>query len=455
MNKLFFVFLSMLCSIALTASAYAAGFALYEPSARANALGGATIAQGGDPSVLFSNPAAMARLPGLQVGFSSIVLQPKSYIMTSGTPPLFSEEGPVSQTSMADHIFVVPSTYITYQATDKLWLGLGTFSRFGLGTEFAQGWPGRCSSYYSKATSFEVNPNIAYRFTDKLSLSAGVSAMYFDIRMQKKIPGALLPWPVNDNNEIDQQFKGNSIGYGWNIGLHYQATDRIAIGLGYRSRVSQQVNGGVHFSGMTSNNWGTRFLIGDQISHIPSDVYATGEVTLPDELFLGVSFKPAKRLTWEIGGVRYGWSSYERLRIELARPVGTKRAVVIEKNWVDTWRFQTGVEYNVNDYMDLRFGYVYDKNPVPDETIDFVLPDSDRNIFGIGVGFHGGRWSMDLSFNYLIFSDRDMCARNLAKLGTNNPDKYPNDPNSEAYMPNSTLENGRGYIYGLSLGYKF
>lgn len=142
-----------------------------------------------------------------------------------------------------NHTFAAPNLYITYQTTDRLWLGLGTFTRFGLGVESPQTWSGRYNSYYSEVKSFEINPNIAYKLTykltDKLSLSAGFSAMYFDVKLQKKIPGYL--FKIED--DIDQKFSGYSLGYGWNIGAHYQVTNWMAVGISYRSQIKQSVDG--------------------------------------------------------------------------------------------------------------------------------------------------------------------------------------------------------------------
>ncbi|MEN6466783.1 MAG: OmpP1/FadL family transporter [Syntrophaceae bacterium] len=432
MKKLCLVFLSVLISLALTSSVFAAGFALTEPSARANGLGGATVAMGGDASCLFSNPAAITRLPGIQTQLGVVVLQPKLDVTTYGTAPTFTDAAVQRgvKTSMENNTFYAPSGYITSQMSDKLWMGVGAFSRFGLGTEFAQTWPGRYNAYNSRVRSYEVNPNVAYKFTDKLSLSAGVSAMYFDIKLQKKIAGVLF----GGTSDVDQKFTGDSVGYGWNASLHYQAFDWVSIGFSYRSQVKQHVDGNANFSGQSNAVLLSRF---------PSNVQGKGTITLPDEFFLGVAIKPAERLTWEVGGVMYGWSSYDQLKIEFEEPVNLRDTSVSSKNWKDSWRFQTGLEYKATDWLDLRLSYVYDQSPIPDTTIDYILPDSDRNVFGIGVGFHGKSWTLDASFNYLIFNDRNIAARTIAQ------------GNTADFMPRSEVRNGDCLLYGLSFGYKF
>ena len=57
------------CALVLLAaqSGAAAGFGIYEWSARGNALGGATVGRGDDPSAIASNPAGITQLDGIRV----------------------------------------------------------------------------------------------------------------------------------------------------------------------------------------------------------------------------------------------------------------------------------------------------------------------------------------------------------------------------------------------------
>ena len=53
---------------------WAAGYGIYEWSARGNALGGAMVARDADPSAVAYNPAAITDLPGdqFQLGFTAV-----------------------------------------------------------------------------------------------------------------------------------------------------------------------------------------------------------------------------------------------------------------------------------------------------------------------------------------------------------------------------------------------
>ena len=53
----------------------------------------------------------------------------------------------------------------------------------------------------------------------------------------------------------------------------------------------------------------------------------------------------------------------------------------------------------------IRFGYVYDQTPQPEEGVSPLLPDADRNGFTIGYG-HTQGFRYDIGLMYLDFKKR-------------------------------------------------
>ena len=90
-------------------------------------------------------------------------------------------------TESEDNTWVPPHLYGTYQVNDSVWAGVGLFSRFGLGSDFPETWPGRYNSYNAESQTVTLNPDVAYKVNDKLSLAAGLSATYFDLELDRKI----------------------------------------------------------------------------------------------------------------------------------------------------------------------------------------------------------------------------------------------------------------------------
>ena len=402
----------------------AAGFAIYEWGARDMALGGATVGRADDPAALSSNPAGITQLDGIQVTAGIMGIHPVLDIVADGE----------TDTSDEDALYLPPHFYATWKVNDRYSLGLATFSRFGLGTVFDDDWEGRYNSYEATMQSVSVNPNVAVKVTDKLSAAFGVEAMYLNFNLKKKINFSAVGQPDGDTDLLADGF-----GYGFNMALHYQPCQYAKVGLSYRSPVTMKVTGDAEFSDIPTAPVPFETLGAFR------DTSAHGVVTLPDSFSFGVAVYPMDKLSIEVGAVYTLWSKYNELTIGFGddvipvngNPFDLTDETSSEKNWNDVWRFNVGVEYAALDWLDLRLGYVYDNTPVPDETIDYLLPDSDRQIFSGGLGFHKDNWALDVNYSYLLFADRDI------------------DERLEDYVYDGKVKDADAHIAGVSFTYKF
>ncbi len=398
---------------------FAAGFGIYEWSARGNALGGATVGRADDPSALATNPAGITQLDGIQVlgGFTAI------------HPVLDIRTNDEWTTSDEDSLWVPPHFYATWKINDFYTVGLGTFSRFGLGSVFDDDWAGRYNSYEAIIESVSINPNVAVQVTDKLSAAFGVDATYLNFSKKQKLNFAALRAP-----DGDADLEADGMGYGFNMALHYKPCQYAKVGLSYRSPVTMDVNGDADFSDIPA-----------PLQRIGAfrDTSAHGTVTLPDSFAFGVAVYPMDKLSVEVGAIYTLWSKYDELTINygdavIYRPgVGFFDQTTQAKNWEDVWRFNIGVEYAALDWLDLRLGYVFDQSPVQDDTIDYMVPANDRHLFNAGVGFHWDKWVVDVNYTYLMIMDRDIDAR-LADG-----------------VLEGEIDDANAHMVGLSVGYKF
>ncbi|MGN1038462.1 MAG: OmpP1/FadL family transporter, partial [Mailhella sp.] len=167
----------LVCGLMATSvsSAYAEGFGITEWSARGMALGGGAgggmVARANDASAIAYNPAGITQIPGTTTQMGMAVSMLNFDISRTDTGKTIST---------SDQAWPIPHFYLTHQLNDKLWLGVGTFTRYGLGSQFPDNWgkvAGGNSSILKSVTliSTTLNPNIAYKINDILSVSAGVS----------------------------------------------------------------------------------------------------------------------------------------------------------------------------------------------------------------------------------------------------------------------------------------
>ena len=403
-----FIFLNIVfCGLAR--NAFAGGFALYEGSVRANGLDGCLIGKADDPSAIFFNPAGITQLDGTQISLGGTIVTPMTHVRTE------SWSGRTQDSHLKRNYFMPPYAYVTYKQSERLWLGLGFFAPFGLGTEFDEGWAGRHNSYNAFVRVVTLNPNAAFKVTDRLSVSGGVNLSRLDLKLESRAPLF----------EADIAMKGNGMGVGYNLGVHYKLLDWIKLGLSYRSKIHINLNGRANY--ISSPNMQRLFLNG----HIDSTV------TLPDMLMLGVNFQALKNLSVELSTIRTGWSNFDQMSIQFHNPVAGMKRVTKAKNWNDVWRWQIGFEYNAAAWLDLRAGYVYDNGPTPRTTTDYLVPANDRQMFCFGTGFKWKAWTLDLSYSYLVSRNRTVTARPIDGV------------------LKGKLYDGETHLYGLGIGYKF
>ncbi len=443
-KSLLWILLSASLVVLMSAgSVFAAGFALYEGGARGLVLGAGLTATADDASAVFYNPAGITQLKGVHTMFGATAINPMVNVKTNGQitaafpSQVMSVTGTEDNTTgFANNWFFPPHAYYTQQLSDRLYLGAGVFTRFGLGTEYPTTWPGRYNSYNARIQTLEFNPNLAYKVSDKFSIAGGLNVTWLDLTLQKK---AAFNYALG-TSDVDVDLNGDAYGWGLNLAAHYKPVDWLSAGISYRSRVSIHMDHGgtVNFT-KPALPAGVPAPIVAAYGASFNDTSASGDIRLPDMVFAGLAVKPIKKVTVGGGVFWTRWSTYDQLVIDFEDPItatGVKQSKA-KKNWDDVFRYYIGVEWNVTDWMDLRLGYAYDENPVPDNTISYELPDSDRQYFSLGCGFHRGNWTLDLAYMYLLFDDRDIDARG-----------------AEGVL-DGKVEDGYAHLISLSFGYKF
>ena len=406
MSKLCMRLAVLLCCMAAAGPAFAEGFALYEYSARGIALGGAVMARKADPSAVAYNPALLTKLPGIHIQAGVSAITPNGKMKTTDA------SGMEETTDLRVSTWVVPNLYYTQQLSESVFVGVGEFSRFGLGFEYPHDWPGKENVYEVGLTSASLNPNIAWAATDKLSLAAGVEVLYvnLDLKKRKDISVDHPAFGHLGTLEVDSNIQNaQDIGVGFNLAGHYQFNDQWAAGLMYRSQVEVKAKGDVQYSNMgyTGNPLG-RNAANAAYDRTFEDGDAHATVVLPDSISGGIAWTPIPELSIEAGAIWTRWSSFRSLRIYLPDPINVSES---HKQWDDSWRFNVGVEYEPLDWLVLRAGYVYDQSPMTERYEDYLVPTDGRNIYSLGVGFKWDAWTADVAYGYIDAKGRSYSAR--------------------------------------------
>jgi long-chain fatty acid transport protein len=122
--------------------------------------------------------------------------------------------------------------FYVYSPSEDLKLGVGVASGYGGGANYGKEWVGRYYLQKAQLLSATLNPGIAYRVNDWLSVGAGFSVNY-----------TLLSQTLAVNNTAEQlpdgrmKFKADDWGFGGNAGVLLEPRSRLRLGVAYRSQI--------------------------------------------------------------------------------------------------------------------------------------------------------------------------------------------------------------------------
>lgn len=391
-----------------------AGFAIKEQSASAlgNAFAGAT-AGAEDLSYMFFNPAALGRFDGsqAQVAVSGIVtrleLKDSNASTTFGTPITGSD----SDNDVAKDI-AVPAFYAMTAPSERLRLGIGVNVPFGLGTEYNDGWVGRYQAIESTFDTVNINPVVAFKTTDWLTLAAGAQIQYAEAELSNAVDfgtlGALnaVPGSVPTQQDGQARVKGDGWAYGYNLGLLVEPLEGTRIGLSYRSKIDTTFEGNGRFRLDDAG-------IGATLKAATGAFTNTGAETkfeFPPMAGIGVHQEIGKDFALMAEAQWTGWSTLDELIIKFDNPAQPDN--VSEYQWNDAWFFALGGTWAATDRLKLRLGAAFDQSPVRNRYRSPRVPDSDRYWLAAGLGWRVlDNLSLDLGYTHIFFDDADVRQR--------------------------------------------
>lgn len=404
--------------LATATTSYAAGLKINEQGAKAMGMANAFTAQADDPTALYYNPAGIAFLKGTQVSLGSVVIAvpQTSFDGTTG----LSGSTVVSEKAKKD-LFISPNLYMTHTLEHiPLTFGLGVNSIYPL----AKSWD-NSSAFRNQIQDIAVKPinfqpTVAYLFKDLgLSVAAGVDVTHAIVTLSKSVMVA--DPATGEPAELGLMgLDGTATDVGYNLGLKWKPMKQLSLGIAYRSELTLHVKGDANFlatsqAGAAAIGESANFPTYNSQTRVTSPV--TTDVTLPDSLALGVAWQPTEALTLEFDAERTGWRSLKELEFEFSSSKFNSFNNKPEpKNWHDAWCYKLGAQYAVNQRLDLRAGYAYDKNPIPDSTLGPMLPDADRHNITLGSGLHTDTFSFDVAYMLVLWRDRTVNNQNAATL---------------------------------------
>lgn len=387
-----------LLGVAFAGATHAAGFQLLEQNASGigNAYAGSA-AVADNASTIFFNPAGMTQLQAREFsgGLTAVGTSFKFRNEGSATGLLTGNGGEGGGWGF------IPNGYVSWALNRDWYVGLGIGAPFGLRTEYDNPWTGGAHSLSFDIKTININPSVAYRVNDSVSLGFGLNWQTIEAEYKKlagigpaAIPGlgpALRPLHTSLVT-----LKADDDSWGWNAGALFKLSQATRVGVSYRSAVKYTLKGTLATSGS------------DPVLNAATSSNAKAELKVPDTFVL--SFVHALNDRWDLlGDVSWtGWSSIPKVDIvRSSGPLNGSTALTLDTKFKDTWRVALGGTYKYNDAWKLKAGIAYDQTPIRDPEHRLTsLPDNDRIWLSLGAQWKPGPSStVDMGLAYLYVRD--------------------------------------------------
>jgi len=395
-HQKFLLIAASTAALTVSQSAMAAGFAVSAQSAygMGNAYAG-NAAVASDASTVLTNPAGIFELDKPVLGVNVAITSTGVDFADKGsrTSPLFNAD-PVSvsgdgSTSLSS-ANPSPGLYYARKLNDQWALGFGLNVPFATESSYEDNWVGRYHAVETEVTAIDINPTIAFRINDKVSIGGGISIQRATGRLTNKLdsgatcaliyfqngvpPAACAAEPPNGpalvpndaTRDSTVELDGDSTEITFNIGALFKPKEGTKIGVAYRHGSQHNLKGNTKFildpglaalirpPGEDPVAPGPRFL-DNSASALSADLPATLDLSIAQMVHEKVELLGTLKWTQ--------WTSFDVLTTTFDNPEQNDTALPFA--WEDTVTASAGFNYEVNNKLTMRAGFLYDQSPVP------------------------------------------------------------------------------------------
>ncbi len=364
--------------LAVTATeSFANGFRVVSHDAFAAARGEAFTATADNPSAIYYNPAGITQLEGTQIrgGLYSIYLNPEF------SPPSGRVNSGQTYENDKQYAFA-PDSFVTHQfKTVPITIGLGSYAPYGGSLEWPDSTGFRAVSERSQLSYLRINPVVAWKVCDSLSLAVGGSLDYAKLNLEQGILRR-----ANPPNFF--RFTGDGFSASYNAGILWSPHEKISFGATVRSSTTFVFDGKTGFAEEGAFPTGTRD--------------AKMGLTFPLTATFAVSYRPTPKWNFEFDADYADWSSVGNTTIKQnpAPPSGIQQDIPVRLQWQASWMYSAGVTRYFDNGWHVSAGYLFNENSVPDAFYAPGVADLDRHFLTVGIGRKGKSIDFDVTYQF-------------------------------------------------------
>lgn len=383
--------------IFLPLSANSEGFR--NPPAGAFNLGraGGRIAQIDDSSAVAQNPANLTYLMNPEFQFTPSVV----YISVDYDSP----SGQSAETK--EPWKPLPNTFASMPLGNGQYaVGVGITAPYGLSNEwetngaFADPTSLRYQApHFAELKTINLNPTFAAKVWGPVSFGIGLDVFWSELTFEQFYPWFLFPGSTLTTPDGIAKAKGDGFGFGGNLGLTWQITDRQRFAVTYRSPVTVCYDGTFKISNVTP----TAAFVG---ATSRSDFETKIEFPTIVAVGYGIQLTDTIRLETDVEWIQF--SNFDSLDLDVGNNAFLFPSTKFPQDWNNTFTAGIGGDWRFSPSWILRAGYQFYESPVPDHTFSPTIPDANQHVFTVGLAYNYKRHGVEFAYGADFYDERQI-----------------------------------------------
>lgn len=400
MRRLLILFLMIWTSIQMMEGmGYANGVIRDSIGTISSGRGGTNIAASDNSALINDNPAGLSRMSGFNWALTMDLLSPN-----------ITYKDPQNDKKAKNQVNPLPALAGAYKGEgSNMAFGLMVFYPAGFAAEYDLIHGGNLpiygeQTYRSEASLLKVMPAVAYQVTYRLSLGAAIGPAFQSTELDMPFTfqtGSLSGTPAL----ID--LKTNGTGYTWNLGLQYQFNEKLTFGAVYISKTAVTLKGDMDVD--VTGHPVLEPLLTSMGAEPTANYDVEVDFTWPQTIGVGVAYEPNHRHHFLADVQWYQWASaFDEIQLNLSNGNnagfnallgGSSLEDTLPLNWENSYAFKLGYEH-YREKSTFQAGYIYNKNPVPSDTLTPLIPGILEHALSLGYDHRGQRWILSTAYQY-------------------------------------------------------
>jgi len=386
----------LLVSLLNASPVFPNGYRIPEQSADAVALSGATVANAHGPSSSYNNPANMVWEADRSAAEASLSVIQLDRVNFRGT-----FLGVAANADSESETAYLPNLHYISPKVGNARFGLSLVYPFGLSKRWTT-LPQKTFFQEFTLETIELDGSIGYLLTEQISVGGGIRGIRSEGTVKGNGSAAL---PNLGTRNYSRDLKGDDFSYGYYLAFTVKPVKSVVMAVTYRSRVTAELEGNAKIS--ASGPGGGSY-----------DGPGAVDVVLPATLQVA-SALTHKKMVLEVVFERTYWSKYKTLDFEYGRPLNSPILsgvfdAPIPKNWQDADTYRLGFTYQQSNAFSWMLGFAIDETPVPENTVNFEIPDADALVYSAGIAYRPGEHTQ-MALAYLISKKKGRSVTNNSK----------------------------------------